>query len=81
MVNFPPRQIGPFMSEVLTLGLADQAGAIVLIGPERTVPDGENPRDWPSAAVGTPSLRPAAHNRPQPAWGEVSGSAHRHGLR
>ncbi|MGB0163314.1 MAG: tRNA-binding protein [Candidatus Puniceispirillaceae bacterium] len=41
VVNFPPRQIGPFMSEVLTLGLADQAGAIVLIGPERAVPDGE----------------------------------------
>ena len=41
VVNFPPRQIGPFMSEVLTLGLADQAGAIVLIGPERDVPDGE----------------------------------------
>ena len=41
VVNFPPRQIGPFMSEVLTLGLADDAGAIVLIGPERRVPDGE----------------------------------------
>ena len=41
VVNFPPRQIGPFMSEVLTLGLDDQAGAIVLIGPERTVPNGE----------------------------------------
>jgi len=41
VVNFPPRQIGPFMSEVLTLGLADAAGAIVLIGPERSVPDGE----------------------------------------
>ena len=41
VVNFPPRQIGPFMSEVLTLGLADAAGAMVLIGPERCVPDGE----------------------------------------
>ena len=41
VVNFPPRQIGPFMSEVLTLGLADADGAIVLIGPERAVPDGE----------------------------------------
>ena len=41
VVNFPPRQIGPFMSEVLTLGLADEAGAIVLIGPERGVPNGE----------------------------------------
>ena len=41
VVNFPPRQIGPFMSEVLTLGLADEAGAIVLISPERGVPNGE----------------------------------------
>jgi len=40
VVNFPPRQIGPFMSEVLTLGLSDEAGAIVLIAPERPVPDG-----------------------------------------
>ena len=39
VVNFPPRQIGPFMSEVLTLGLTDANGAIVLT-PERTVPDG-----------------------------------------
>ena len=40
VVNFPPRQIGPFMSEVLTLGLVDAQGGIVLIGPERSVPDG-----------------------------------------
>jgi tRNA-binding protein len=40
VVNFPPRQIGPFRSEVLTLGLADAEGAIVLVGPERVVPDG-----------------------------------------
>lgn len=40
VVNFPPRQVGPFMSEVLTLGLSDAAGAIVLIAPERPVPDG-----------------------------------------
>jgi len=40
VVNFPPRQIGPFMSEVLTLGLTDANGAIVLLTPERTVPDG-----------------------------------------
>ena len=40
VVNFPPRQIGPFMSEVLTLGLTDADGAIVLLTPERTVPDG-----------------------------------------
>ncbi|MBB5222108.1 tRNA-binding protein [Amaricoccus macauensis] len=40
VVNFPPRQIGPFRSEVLTLGLADAEGAIVLISPERDVPTG-----------------------------------------
>jgi tRNA-binding protein len=41
VVNFPPRQIGPFRSEVLTLGLADAGGAVVLIQPERPVPDGQ----------------------------------------
>ena len=40
VVNFPPRQIGPFMSEVLTLGIADADGEIILIMPERTAPDG-----------------------------------------
>ncbi len=40
VVNFPPRQIGPVMSEVLTLGCADDAGAIVLLAPDRTVPNG-----------------------------------------
>jgi tRNA-binding protein len=40
VVNFPPRQIGPFMSEVLTLGFADENGDIVLLGPERKVPNG-----------------------------------------
>ena len=40
VVNFPPRQIGPFRSEVLTLGLADAAGAVVLVGPDRDVPPG-----------------------------------------
>jgi tRNA-binding protein len=40
VVNFPPRQIGPFMSEVLVLGLHDDGGAVVVIGPERAVPNG-----------------------------------------
>ena len=40
VVNFPPRQIGPFRSEVLTLGLSDADGAIVLVAPEREVLDG-----------------------------------------
>ena len=40
VVNFPPRQIGPFMSEVLTLGLADADGNVVLIGPTHPVPNG-----------------------------------------
>lgn len=40
VVNFPPRQIGPFLSEVLTLGFADEAGAVVLFSPDRAVPNG-----------------------------------------
>ena len=40
VVNFPPRQIGPFMSEVLTLGFPDANGAVVLIGPSLPVPNG-----------------------------------------
>ncbi|SRR5581483_5369189 len=40
VVNFPPRQIGKMMSEVLTLGFPDADGEVVLIGPERTVPNG-----------------------------------------
>ncbi len=40
VVNFPPRQIGKFMSEVLTLGFSDPNGDIVLLQPERPVPNG-----------------------------------------
>ncbi|MFA6023817.1 MAG: tRNA-binding protein [Candidatus Gracilibacteria bacterium] len=40
VVNFPPRQIGPFVSEVLTLGLPDSDGEVVLTQPERDVPVG-----------------------------------------
>jgi tRNA-binding protein len=40
VVNFPPRQIGKFMSEVLTLGFPDAAGAVVLIVPGKNVPNG-----------------------------------------
>ncbi|MWB77833.1 tRNA-binding protein [Pseudooceanicola sp. 216_PA32_1] len=41
VVNFPPRQIGRFMSEVLVLGVADAEGAIVLLSPDTEVPPGE----------------------------------------
>ncbi|CAN5223818.1 tRNA-binding protein [soil metagenome] len=40
VVNFPPRQIGKFMSQVLTLGFADAAGAVVLFAPDMPVPNG-----------------------------------------
>ena len=40
VVNFPSRQIGPFMSEVLTLGFPDADGVVVLFAPDRTVPNG-----------------------------------------
>jgi len=40
VVNFPARQIGPFMSEVLTLGVPDEAGEVVLLQPTHPVPNG-----------------------------------------
>ncbi|WP_425105403.1 tRNA-binding protein [Ancylobacter sp.] len=40
VVNFPPRQIGPIMSEVLTLGFPDADGAVVLFKPDQDVPNG-----------------------------------------
>ena len=40
VVNFPPRQIGKFMSEVLTLGFPDAQGEVVLFAPDQAVPDG-----------------------------------------
>jgi tRNA-binding protein len=40
VVNFPPRQIGKFMSEVLTVGFADDTGNVVLFAPDRPVPNG-----------------------------------------
>jgi tRNA-binding protein len=40
VVNFPARQIGPFMSEVLTLGVPDENGAVVLVVPDENVPIG-----------------------------------------
>ncbi len=40
VVNFPPRQIGKFMSEMLILGFPDAAGEVVLLAPDKAVPDG-----------------------------------------
>lgn len=40
VVNFPPKRIGPFTSEVLCLGLPDAEDAVVLVGPDQKVPNG-----------------------------------------
>jgi tRNA-binding protein len=40
VVNFPPRRIGPFLSEVLTLGVADAHGAVILVAPDHDAPLG-----------------------------------------
>ena len=40
VVNLPPRQVGPFLSEVLVLGVPDENGAVVLLRPDIHVPDG-----------------------------------------
>ncbi|MGF1592433.1 MAG: tRNA-binding protein [Kiloniellaceae bacterium] len=40
VVNFPPRQIGKFMSEILVLGFPDAAGEVVMVAPDRPVPNG-----------------------------------------
>lgn len=40
VVNFPPKQIGPFISEVLTLGLPDASGKVILVNPGKPVPNG-----------------------------------------
>ncbi len=40
MSNFPPKQIGKFMSEVLVLGVPDEDGEVVMLAPDRKVPDG-----------------------------------------
>ncbi len=40
VVNFPPKQIGKFLSEILVLGFPDENGEVVMIGPDRPVPDG-----------------------------------------
>jgi tRNA-binding protein len=40
VINFPPRQVGPMMSEVLTLGIPDEDGEVVLVEPQKAVPNG-----------------------------------------
>ena len=40
VINFPPKQVGPLMSEVLTTGVDDEAGHVILVSPDHTVPNG-----------------------------------------
>ena len=40
VINFPPRQIGPIKSQVLTLGFSDENGSVVLFSPDKEVPNG-----------------------------------------
>jgi tRNA-binding protein len=40
VINFPPRQVGPFLSEILILGFPDEAGAVTLVHPSKPVPNG-----------------------------------------
>lgn len=40
VVNFPPKQIGPFISEILVLGFPDADGSVVMVGPDKPVPNG-----------------------------------------
>ena len=65
VVNFPPRQIGKFMSEVLTLGFPDEAGAVVLIAPDLKVANGVAPVLSHSAGCAASGAR--ARRRPRPA--------------
>jgi tRNA-binding protein len=64
VVNFPPRRIGPFSSEVLVLGASDQEGRVILLAPDAEVPLGASGRApaWaPASARGRPAARqPAA---------------------
>ena len=65
VVNFPPRQIGRFVSEVLVLGVPDADGAVVLVGPGHEVPPGGR-LHWGSSSPA------ACRTRPAPRWPPAS---------